>query len=261
MKIVSWNVNGIKSRIRNGFFDFLEASYIDILCVQELKITDEQTLPLGLIPPEFETFWSICKYVPAYSGTAVFTRIPPYNITLGLGNEDIDAECRCIILDMNTFFLINVYIPNAQHKLSRIDVRREFDELFSKKISELHAIKPVIICGDFNCTLTDDDKRKTLPRTKSITLSESTRFNVLSMMRCNSLVDVFRFLHPEASEQYTWWSSRGQKRKENIGWRIDYFLASESLLESISACGMYQDVYGSDHCPIYLELCDEQNPA
>lgn len=234
--------------------NWYEGSGASIICLQELKIKDAAFINTLSFPHHPCQFWYLCDFTPAYSGTAILSSIEPQDVIYGIGNEALDQECRCITLDMDSYFLITVYMPNAEHKLSRKDLRNEWDSLFYDMIVNFAAQKPIILCGDLNCTLSDDDIRPTLPRSLSGMFSPQTRFNILDLMNRIDLIDVFRFMNPDLKYAYTWWSIRKNKIKDNIGWRLDYFLASRELANKIIACGMLAETYSSDHCPIFIDM-------
>lgn len=240
--------------MKKGFMDFFAQASTDLLCIQEVKIIARRRSYSIDLPDEYEQYWNLCPSVPAYSGTAVFYKRNPYSINCSLNNEEVDGEGRVIIMDYGSFYVLNVYIPNAQYRPGRMDFRLAWDEVFFDFVSELSLDKPIIICGDFNCTLRDDDIRKTIPRTMSQKLSEETRFNILNFMNQHGFVDAYREMHPDTIDAYTWWSYRRSKCTDNVGWRFDYFLISRCLLPQVIDCGIYSDVLGSDHCPIYLEI-------
>ncbi len=253
MRIVTWNVNGLKARIASGFLNFVAEASPTILCLQELKVIRMDN-PVLTMPPFPHRIYNLYTTLPAYSGTAIVTQLEPMNICFSCKIPELGAEARVITLEYLKFFLVTVYMPNAEHSLDRLDLRYSWDEAFAEHIHRLTAIKPVIICGDCNTTLTDDDIRATLPRTIAPQFFSETRHNILTLMEECELVDAFRHCHPNETDAYTWWSVRKHKHDENIGWRLDYFLISQSLLPRIHDCGMWTEIYGSDHCPCYLDI-------
>lgn len=253
MIIMSWNVNGLVSRIEKGFINFLNDENPDILCIQELKMINDHKLNYDIFKDYEYQYWNFCPYTPAYSGTSFISRIKPIDIQKNI-DEIEDEDARCIIVNFDKFYLVTVYMPNAEYNLSRLDARIAWDERFSDCISSLCLEKPIIICGDLNTTLSEMDVRKTIPKTLSKKFCSETRFNILTMMKENNLIDAFRYINPDMVDAYSWWSYRKHKRNDNIGWRLDYFLISEEIIEKVISCGMHPETYGSDHCPIYLEI-------
>ncbi len=253
MKLISWNVNGIRAVMKKGFPEFFGAQQPDILCLQEIKVHN------GDLPEEIRQtgradgctgFWNGADR-KGYSGTATLTKIEPLSYETAIGDERFDAEGRFQFLEFDSFFLINTYVPNVKSDLSRLAERQEFDALLLQKIKQLEQTKPVILCGDMNVAHHPIDlaRPKANEGCAGYTLEE--REGMTNYLAAG-LTDTFRALHPEA-EKYSWWSYRGRARENNVGWRIDYFLTSQALRRRIRSAQILDDIPGSDHCPV--ELC------
>lgn len=249
MKIFSWNVNGIRAILKNGFMDFMETYQPDILCLQEVRAEPDQ---VNLSLTGYQTFWN-CAQRKGYSGTAIFTKKTPKNVQYGIGIDKHDKEGRVVTADMNTFYLLSVYTPNAQRGLTRLDYRtKEWDPDFLNYIKNLEKEKPVVFCGDLNCAHKEIDlaNPKSNERNAGFTIEERTEFDKYIQ---NGFIDSFREFQKEGG-YYTWWSYFGKAREKNIGWRIDYFLLSSSLKKKLKDAQIYANVMGSDHCPVSIEL-------
>jgi exodeoxyribonuclease III len=249
MKIVSWNVNGIRAVMKKGFLDFVEKENPDILCLQEIKAHPEQVdIELKDYPYHY---WNSAER-KGYSGTAIFSKKEPISVSKGIGHE-LDNEGRVITLEFDYFYLVTVYTPNAKDDLSRIPLRyKEWDPMFLKHCKKLEKKKPVIFCGDLNVAHEPIDLKndKANKGKKGFTLEEREGF---SNFVNAGFIDTFRNLYPE-KEKYSWWSYMGGARSRNVGWRIDYFLISESLKNELKDSFILNEVLGSDHCPVMLEL-------
>ena len=248
MKFISWNVNGLRACVKKDFeasFHHLDA---DFFCLQETK------MQAGQLDLQFEGYQSYWNYADkkGYSGTAIYTKHEPLNVTYGLGIDEHDHEGRVITLEMEDFFLITVYVPNSQDELRRLDYRMQWEDDFRAYIKQLDAIKPVIICGDLNVAHEEIDLKnpKTNRRNAGFTDEEREKMTILLN---NGFVDTFRHLYPE-QVTYSWWSYRFRAREKNAGWRIDYFLISERLKERLVDAKIHTEILGSDHCPVELEL-------
>ncbi|MFO7936789.1 MAG: exodeoxyribonuclease III [Kiritimatiellia bacterium] len=252
MKLMSWNVNGIRAAVKKGFEDFLLEHKPDILCLQEIKVHNDD------LPAEIAQLVSTAGYSglwngadrKGYSGTATLTRIPPIACDTRIGEERFDCEGRFQFLEFFEFFLINTYVPNVKHDLSRLDERQEFDQLLLEKIKELEKNKPVILCGDMNVAHNPIDLARPRQNEGNAGYTMEERQGMTNYINAD-LIDTFRSLHPE-KEQYSWWSYRGRARQNNIGWRIDYFLTTRTLMPSVESAAIHDQVTGSDHCPIEL---------
>lgn len=248
MKFISWNVNGLRACVKKDFeasFHHLDA---DFFCLQETK------MQAGQLDLQFEGYQSYWNYADkkGYSGTAIYTKHEPLNVTYGLGIDEHDHEGRVITLEMEDFFLITVYVPNSQDELRRLDYRMQWEDDFRTYVKQLDAIKPVIICGDLNVAHEEIDLKnpKTNRRNAGFTDEEREKMTILLD---NGFVDTFRHLYPE-QVTYSWWSYRFRAREKNAGWRIDYFLISERLKERLVDAKIHTEILGSDHCPVELEL-------
>lgn len=250
MKLISWNVNGIRAVLKKGFEDFIARERPDILCLQETKASPDQVVvPQGLA--EYTSFWNSAEK-KGYSGTVIFTKEAPRAVTLGLGIEEHDREGRVVTAEYADFFLVNIYVPNSKRELTRLPYRQEWDRDLLAYLKRLEQTKPVIWCGDLNVAHTEIDlaRPKENVKTHGFTPEERAGF---SAFVAAGFVDTFREFQKDGGH-YTWWSQMGTARARNIGWRIDYFLASAALRPRLKSAKIYPEVLGSDHCPIGLEL-------
>jgi exodeoxyribonuclease III len=248
MKLVSWNVNGIRACVNKGFIDYFKETNADIFCIQETKLQEGQiSLELGA---EYRQYWNYA-IKKGYSGTAVFTKLEPLSVRYGL-EEDHEPEGRVITLEYDGFYLINVYTPNARRDLSRLDYRLEWEDRFLRYLQELDARKPVMVCGDLNVAHREIDLKnaKSNHGNSGFTLEERGKMTELLDA---GFLDTFRHFYPDQEGAYTWWSYMPKVRERNVGWRIDYFLASSRISSLLTDAGIDCDVLGSDHCPIILE--------
>ena len=247
MKFISWNVNGLRACVGKGFEDVFKQIDADFFCLQETKMQEGQ---LDISFDGYESYWNYAEK-KGYSGTAIFTKHHPLNVTYGIGVDEHDHEGRVITLEMEKFFLITVYTPNSQDGLRRLDYRMNWDDCFRDYLNKLNKIKPVIVCGDMNVAHQEIDLKnpKTNRRNAGFTDEEREKFTKLLS---DGYVDTFRRIHPD-DVVYSWWSYRFKAREKNAGWRIDYFLTSEMLFDRIENAEIHTDIYGSDHCPV--ELC------
>jgi exodeoxyribonuclease-3 len=249
MKLVSWNVNGLRASIKKGFLDYFIEAGADIFCIQETKLQEEQiNLDLG---EEYTQYWNYA-IKKGYSGTAVFTKIKPISVRYGL-EEDEEPEGRILTLEFETFYLVNVYTPNARRDLSRLEFRLEWEDRFRSFLQQLDAHKPVIICGDLNVAHQEIDLKnwKSNLNNSGFTPEERDKMTVLLNA---GFVDTFRHLYPNKKDVYSWWSNMPGVRARNVGWRIDYFLASSRLDSLFIDAQIDCDVLGSDHCPVILTI-------
>ena len=252
MKLISWNVNGIRACLKKGLADFLATESPDILCLQETKARPEQVeLPLEF--GGYHAEWNSAQK-PGYSGVAVFSREKPISVAHGIGIEGHDNEGRVLTLDYADFRLVNVYTPNAQNELRRLAYRMTWDEAFRDYLKSLEELgKPVIFCGDLNVAHQEIDLARPKPNRGSAGFSDEERAGFTSLLD-SGFIDTFRHFHPEKADAYSWWSYRAGARGKNIGWRIDYFGVSKDLADRLQAAGILPEVLGSDHCPVTLEL-------
>lgn len=249
MKFISWNVNGLRACIQKGFLDFFQRADADFFCLQETKLSEGQ---LNLSLPGYHQYWCYAEK-KGYSGTAIFTKRKPISVTYGIGVEELDNEGRVITLEYPEFYLVNCYTPNAQRGLARLDHRMKWDEAYRSYVSSLDAQKPVILCGDLNVAHNDIDLKNPSSNRLNAGFSWEERESFTKTLSLG-LTDTFRYLHPDVTGAYTWWSYMYHARETNAGWRIDYFLTSDRIRDRIYNTPIYSDVLGSDHCPVGLEL-------
>ncbi len=249
MKFVSWNVNGLRAALQKGFLDVFQNADADFFCLQETKLQAGQ---VELDLPGYHQFWDYAEK-KGYSGTAVFAKEAPISVTYGLGKPELDTEGRCITLEYPDFYLVNCYTPNAQEGLKRLPHRMAWDEAYRAHLQMLDAKKPVIACADFNVAHEEIDLKNPGPNRGNAGFSDEERADFTRLLE-TGFTDSFRYQHPELTGAYSWWSYRFNARKNNAGWRIDYFLVSDRLREQIEDTAIWSDVYGSDHCPVVLEL-------
>ena len=249
MKFVSWNVNGIRACSSKGFMDFFTESDADIFCIQESKMQEGQ---LKLDTPNHLQYWYSADK-KGYSGTAVFTKKEPVSVEKGMGIDIHDHEGRLIKLDMGTYYFITVYVPNSQTELKRLSYRMQWEDDFRKFVGELKKEKPVIICGDMNVAHQEIDIKNPDTNHKNPGFSDEERQKMTELLD-SGFIDSFRYKYPDAKDEYSWWSYRMKARERNVGWRIDYFLVSSDVKDKIVDSKILQNVYGSDHCPVELNI-------
>lgn len=249
MKFISWNVNGLRACKDKGFEEAFHKLDADFFCLQETKMQAGQ---LDLNFDGYESYWNYAEK-KGYSGTAIFTRQKPLNVTYGINIEEHDHEGRVITLEMPEFYLVTVYTPNSQDELRRLDYRMQWEDDFRKYLKELDAQKPVIVCGDLNVAHKEIDLKnpKTNRRNAGFTDEEREKFSTLL---ADGFTDSFRYFYPDLEGAYSWWSYRFRAREKNAGWRIDYFLVSERLNEKLTGAKIHNQIFGSDHCPVELTL-------
>ncbi|MFD0621149.1 exodeoxyribonuclease III [Paenibacillus sp. GCM10027629] len=254
MKFVSWNVNGLRACVNKGFYDYFKDMDADIFCVQETKLQEGQIeLELG---EEYMQFWNYAEK-KGYSGTAVFTRLKPLSVRYGI-EEDYEPEGRVITLEFDTFYLVTVYTPNAKRDLSRLDYRMEWEDRFRGYLQELDNHKPVIVCGDLNVAHQEIDLKHPKPNLGNAGFTLEERGKMTTLLS-SGFTDTFRHLFPDQTDIYSWWSYMPKVRERNVGWRIDYFLVSSQLNDSIKDAKIDCHIMGSDHCPVILELDLDQS--
>lgn len=248
MKLLSWNVNGLRSVLNKGFLSWIESEDADIIALQETKISD------GQVELDLDGYYQYYSYAEkkGYSGTAVFSKIKPISVKEGIGIEEHDREGRVLTLEFESFFFVCAYVPNSQKELARLSYRREWNKAFEEYIISLDRIKPVVFTGDLNVAHKEIDIRnpKSNERSAGFTIEEREDF---SRLLSRGLVDTYRYKNPD-SVKYSWWSYMFKSRDRNIGWRIDYFVVSERITDKISNTDIENDVFGSDHCPVLLEI-------
>ena len=249
MKLISWNVNGIRACVQKGFLDFFNEVDADIFCIQESKLQE------GQINLEFEGYHQYWNYAEkkGYSGTAIFTKKEPISVYYGLGIEEHDKEGRVITLEFEDFYMITVYTPNSQNGLARLDYRMKWEEDFKKYLKDLEKTKPVIVCGDLNVAHTEIDLKNPTTNRKNAGFTDEEREKFTELLN-DGFVDTFRYFYPDEENIYSWWSYRFKAREKNAGWRIDYFCASEKLKDRLVSAKIHTEVLGSDHCPVELVI-------
>lgn len=252
MKLISWNVNGIRACLGKGLGDFIQAAAPDVLCLQETKARAEQVqLPLEF--GGYHAFWNPAEK-PGYSGVATFSRHAPLSVEIGMDRPEHDREGRVITLEFDEFFLVNVYTPNAQNELRRLPYRLEWDAAFRQHLADLRQRgKPVIFCGDLNVAHQEIDLARPAQNRRSAGFSDEERESFGELLG-SGFIDSFRHFHPDLEGAYSWWSYRGGARSRNVGWRIDYFGVDEPLRRSMKSAAILAGVTGSDHCPVELSL-------
>jgi exodeoxyribonuclease-3 len=248
MKLVSWNVNGLRAVVKKGFAEIFTDFDADIFCLQETKLSEGQ---IDLAFEGYESYWNYAEK-KGYSGTAIFTRRKPLSVTTGIGIEQHDHEGRVVTLEFDDFYMVDVYTPNAQQELARLDYRLEWERDFAAYLRALDAKKPVIVCGDMNVAHNEIDLKNPATNHKNPGFSDEER-NAFTQLLGAGFVDTFRTLHPN-EQQYSWWSYRFSARQKNIGWRIDYFLVSQRLFDRVTDAAIHSDILGSDHCPVSLTI-------
>lgn len=249
MKFISWNVNGLRACLQKGFEDFFSQAAADFFCLQETKLQAGQ---VSMELPGYTQFWNYAEK-KGYSGTAVFAKTQPLDIQYGLNVPELDTEGRCITLEYPDFYLVNCYTPNAQEGLKRIEHRMAWDDQYRLHLKALDEKKPVIACADYNVAHQEIDLKNPGPNRGNAGFSDEERGKFSQLLNVG-FVDSFRFLNPDLTGAYSWWSYRFNARKNNAGWRIDYFLVSERLKDRITDAPIFNDVYGSDHCPVGLTI-------
>ena len=249
MKFISWNVNGLRACLGKGFLDFFAEADADVVCLQETKMQEGQA---ELELPGYTQYWN-SAVKKGYSGTALFTRIPPLSVTKGVGIPEHDTEGRVITAEFDGFYLVTVYTPNAQRELARIDYRMQWEDAFRDYLLNLRKTKPVIVCGDMNVAHQEIDLKNPKSNRGNAGFSDEER-EKFSVLLNTGFIDTFRALYPDRTGAYSWWSYMYHAREKNAGWRIDYFLISEELRPKLKEAAILDQVFGSDHCPVLLEL-------
>lgn len=255
MKLVSWNVNGLRACVTKGFYDYFKAVDADIFCLQETKLQEGQIeLELG---EEYGQYWNYAEK-KGYSGTAVFTRVKPLSVRYGI-EEDSEPEGRTLTLEFEDFYLVNVYTPNAKRDLARLDYRMEWEDRFRGYLQELDSRKPVIVCGDLNVAHREIDLKNPKSNLGNAGFTPEERDKMTKLLDAG-FVDTFRHFYPDRENVYSWWSYMPKVRERNVGWRIDYFLASSRLAPQLVNAQIDCHVMGSDHCPVILEVEFQAQP-
>lgn len=249
MKLISWNVNGLRACEGKGFSDIFRQLDADFFCLQETKMQEGQ---LDLAFDGYESYWNYAEK-KGYSGTAIFTKHTPVNVTYGIGIDEHDHEGRVITLEMPDFYLITVYTPNSQDGLRRLEYRMKWEDDFREYLMRLDAVKPVIVCGDMNVAHNEIDLKNPKTNRKNAGFTDEEREKFTKLLD-SGFTDTFRYFYPDKEGAYSWWSYRFKAREKNAGWRIDYFVVSNRLTDKIKSAGIHTEIYGSDHCPVELEL-------
>jgi exodeoxyribonuclease-3 len=249
MKLISWNVNGLRAVLKKGFEDFFYDVDADIFCIQETKMQEGQIENFEL--EGYIQYWN-SAVKKGYSGTAIFTKIKPNKVTYGIGIEEHDQEGRVITLEFDTFYLVNIYTPNSKRSLERLDYRMIWEDEIRKYLSNLNKQKPVIMCGDLNVAHEEIDLKNPKTNRGNAGFTDEERSKMTELLNAN-FTDSFRYIYPEKIA-YSWWSYMGNARQKDIGWRIDYFIVSNDSKDKIEDAYIYKDIYGSDHCPVGLEI-------
>ena len=249
MKFISWNVNGIRACVTKGFLDFFKDVDADIFCLQETKLQAGQ---IDLDLPGYYDYWNYAEK-KGYSGTAIFTKKKPINVTYGIGIEEHDKEGRVITLEFEDLYFITVYTPNSQSELKRLDYRMKWEDDFKNYLINLDKIKPVIVCGDLNVAHKEIDLKNPRTNRKNAGFTDEER-DKMTVLLDSGFIDTYRYFNPDKEGIYSWWSYRFNARKNNSGWRIDYFLASDKLKDRLVSADIHTEVLGSDHCPVELIL-------
>ena len=249
MKLISWNVNGLRACVGKGFYESLAALDADVVCLQETKLQEGQ---IDLALEGYETFWNYADK-KGYSGTAIFTRRHPLSVTYGLGIDLHDHEGRIITAEYDSFYLVTAYVPNSQDGLRRLDYRQQWDKDLRAYLKELETKKPVVLCGDLNVAHREIDLKNPKSNRKNAGFTDEEREGFQQLLDAG-FVDTFRHFYPDQKDIYSWWSYRFRAREKNAGWRIDYFVVSEALRPRLVSACIHTDIFGSDHCPVEVVI-------
>ena len=249
MKLISWNVNGLRAVMKKNFFDFVAEQQPDVLCLQETKMQEGQ----AEVPVEgYHQYWCSAEK-KGYSGTLTLSKTEPLSVSTGMGVDVHDHEGRIVTLEFPEFYSVNVYVPNSQNELARLDYRMQWEDDFRKYIKKLEKKKPVVICGDLNVAHQEIDLKNPSSNRRNAGFTDEEREKMTCLLDAG-LIDTFRYFHPDEADRYSWWSYRFNARANNAGWRIDYFLVSKALEKKLVDAEILSDVFGSDHCPVVLEI-------
>ena len=249
MKLISWNVNGLRACVTKGFLDYFKEVDADILCIQESKLQEGQ---INLELEGYHQYWNYAEK-KGYSGTAMFTKVKPLSVSYGLGIEEHDKEGRVITLEFDDYYVITVYTPNSQNELARLDYRMKWEDDFRSYLKKLEENKPVIVCGDLNVAHKEIDLKNPTTNRKNAGFTDEEREKFTELLQ-SGFIDTFRYFNPDKTGAYSWWSYRFNARKNNAGWRIDYFIVSKSLEDRLVSADIHAEVLGSDHCPVELVI-------
>lgn len=248
-KLISWNVNGLRACVGKGFTDFFNKIDADVFCLQETKVSEGQ---IEFAPEGYNCYWNYAEK-KGYSGTAIFTKEAPLNVTYGMGIEEHDHEGRIITLEFDNYYMITVYTPNSKRELERLDYREVWEDDFRAYVNKLRESKPVVLCGDLNVAHKEIDLKNPKTNHHSAGFTDEER-NKMTKLLESGFVDTFRHFYPDVTERYSWWSYMFKAREKNAGWRIDYFLTSEELTDKLVSADIHHDIMGSDHCPVELVI-------
>lgn len=252
MKLISWNVNGLRACMNKGFMDFFESVDADVFCIQESKMhRDQATFDFK----GYEEYWNSAEK-KGYSGVAIFSKRKPMSVSYDMGIEHHDKEGRIICVEYESFYLVTVYTPNSQRELARLEYRMEWEDDFRAYLKNLEKSKPVVVCGDLNVAHTEIDLKNPKTNRKNAGFTDEERAKFSELLE-SGFIDTFRYFYPTLEGAYTWWSYMGKARENNTGWRIDYFLTSKSLQDSLVSAKIYPEIFGSDHCPVELVIKDK----
>ncbi len=252
LKLISWNVNGLRACMQKGFLDFFDTVNADIVCLQETKLQEGQ---IQWPREDYHAYWNYAEK-KGYSGTAVFSREEPLAVTRGIGIEEHDHEGRVLTLEYPSFYLVNVYTPNSQRELTRLEYRMQWEDAFRAYLNGLRQHKPVTVCGDLNVAHCEIDLKNPKSNHNNAGFTDAERGKMTELLD-SGWIDTFRYFHPDQTDAYSWWSYMFHAREKNVGWRIDYFLVSAELAPRLKAASIHSDVLGSDHCPVELQLESE----
>lgn len=249
MKLISWNVNGLRACVQKGFREFFDEIDADVFCIQESKLQDGQ---IDFAPDGYFCYWNYAEK-KGYSGTALFTKSEPISVTYGIGIEEHDHEGRVICAEFPDFYMITCYTPNSQNELQRLDYRMTWEDAFRAYLKELEKTKPVIVCGDLNVAHKEIDLKNPKTNRKNAGFTDEERGKMTELLN-SGFTDTFRYFYPDVTDRYSWWSYRFRAREKNSGWRIDYFIVSESLNDRLVSADIHHNIMGSDHCPVELVI-------
>lgn len=249
MKLISWNVNGIRACVNKGFIEFFKKNDADIFCIQETKCQPDQ---IELEFDGYKSFWNSAEK-KGYSGTAIYTKKVPISVKYGIGIEEHDKEGRVITLEFDNFYMVDIYTPNSKRGLERLDYRQVWEDEIRKYLLKLNKTKPVIMCGDLNVAHKEIDLKNPKSNRGNAGFTDEEREKMTQLLDAG-FIDTFRYLYPDKEDVYSWWSYMGRAREKNVGWRIDYFIVSESVKNKIKEAKIHPEIMGSDHCPVELDI-------
>ena len=253
MKLISWNVNGLRAVINKGFKEFFDKIDADIFCIQETKMQENQIDDnIKKIVKEYNAYWNSAEK-KGYSGTAIFSKEKPVNVTYGIGKEEHDKEGRVITLEFEKFYMVNIYTPNSKRELERLDYRQVWEDEIREYLLKLNESKPVIMCGDLNVAHQEIDLKNPKTNRRNAGFTDEERNKMTELLNAG-FTDTFRYKYPDVEGKYSWWSYMFHAREKNAGWRIDYFIVSNSIKDNIEDAKILDDIYGSDHCPVELDI-------